>query len=378
MIAYAEESKDWIKCLEILDAAWSYAVSEEIRERFANNRSTVVNNQSLSLISKYLDPLMEKIHEIDITHSITDKMSAVKSNILPHLSDIKKLSDMSEDVYEKCADAVARYVRDLSLSEYNDHNNLPVALRFLEVSISVARGRELRKQLQEDKAHLVNVRTEGTGLKRVTDKNEIISPPEHDNVNLGIFILAIIFSIFIMVLLSKIPDSLIPRLNGIPLIEMQKEKWPLYCVYVVLLSLITIYEIKYMRILDIFTLPGILLGILLTSIFNFSNLFSHIIGIFIISVPLYFGGVIYAYKTDREGIGGGVIKLTAMIGAFLGSTKILMCFLIGFVILVPYLLFNSIRLRTSSIEVGPIISVSGLLCMFIPVDKLFSQFLYML
>jgi len=161
-IAYARESEDWTTSLEILDAASKYAASKETRERLADNRSTVVTNQSIVSTSKHLDPLLEKIKKIDSNHSVADKMRAIENDILPYLGNIKRLPGMSEDIYEKCADAVARYIRELSVSEYNEHSNLPVALRILEVSISVARGRELREQLQEDKAKLINIRAEAT------------------------------------------------------------------------------------------------------------------------------------------------------------------------------------------------------------------------
>ena len=67
---------------------------------------------------------------------------------------------MTDDLYEKCADLVARYVRGLSITEYNEYDNLKEALSILEVSMSIARGRELRQQLQEDKTKLLNIQTE--------------------------------------------------------------------------------------------------------------------------------------------------------------------------------------------------------------------------
>ena len=67
---------------------------------------------------------------------------------------------MSEDLYEKCADAVARYIRGLSVTEYNEYNNLKEALSILDLSMSVARGHELCQQLQEDKAKLLNIQEE--------------------------------------------------------------------------------------------------------------------------------------------------------------------------------------------------------------------------
>jgi TPR repeat protein len=152
-IAYAREIEDWTTSLEILEAASKYAASKETKERLADNRSIVSTN-------KHLLPLLDKLKKIDSNHSIADKMRAIENAILPHLGNIKRLPGMSEDIYEKCADAVAHYVRGLSVSEYNENSNLPAALRMLEVSISVARGREVREQLQNDKAQLINIQAE--------------------------------------------------------------------------------------------------------------------------------------------------------------------------------------------------------------------------
>ena len=107
-----------------------------------------------------------RIKEIEeLNFSIADKMSDIKNDLLPYLSKIKKFPGMSDDSYEKCADAVARYIRELYVSECNENKNLIGALRILDVSISVARGREVREQLQEDKAKLINL------LKKTTEHN---------------------------------------------------------------------------------------------------------------------------------------------------------------------------------------------------------------
>ena len=162
-IAHARESEDWTTSLEILDSASKYAASKETRERLAENRSIVVTNQSIVSTSKHLDPLLKKIRDIDeLNVSIADKMNDIKNDLLPHLANIKKFPGISDDVYEKCADAIAQYIRGLSVSEYNENNNLIGALRILDVSISVARGREVREQLQEDKAKLINIQKETT------------------------------------------------------------------------------------------------------------------------------------------------------------------------------------------------------------------------
>jgi TPR repeat protein len=154
-ITYARESEDWSTSLEILDAASKYAASQETRDRLANNRSNVEAN-------KHVGALTKKIEEIELNLSTADKMSDIKNDLIPHLSNIKKLPGMTDSVYEKCADAVARYIRGLSISEYNENDNSIGALRILEISISIACGWELCEQLKEDKTKLLNIQKETT------------------------------------------------------------------------------------------------------------------------------------------------------------------------------------------------------------------------
>ena len=153
-VAYARESEDWSGSLEILNAALKYAASKETKERLLNNRSNVAVNM-------HIGSLMKKISEIEeLNISVADKMNNVRNNVIPHLSNIKTMPGVTEDVYQTCADSIARYIRDISVSVYNKTNDLIGALCILEVSISVACGEELCELLKEDKDHLLNIQNE--------------------------------------------------------------------------------------------------------------------------------------------------------------------------------------------------------------------------
>lgn len=152
-IAYARETEDWATSLQILDAARKYAVSAETKRRVEDNRRIVANNR---LLAEYLDPLTKMIEGIDTKTSIAAKVAAVESEVLPLLRSVEGLKETAE-VYGECADFVARYLRGLSVSAYNDATDLPTALRTLEIALTVVHGKATREQLEKDKLQLADL-----------------------------------------------------------------------------------------------------------------------------------------------------------------------------------------------------------------------------
>jgi leader peptidase (prepilin peptidase)/N-methyltransferase len=100
-------------------------------------------------------------------------------------------------------------------------------------------------------------------------------------------------------------------------------------VFIAALIVITFIDIDTQRIFDIITLPGILLGIAASFFLPHISFRDALIGM------LAGGGILYAiawaYLTlkKREGMGGGDIKLLAMIGAFIGWQGVVMTIFIG-------------------------------------------------
>ena len=100
------------------------------------------------------------------------------------------------------------------------------------------------------------------------------------------------------------------------------------------LILITFIDFDHMIIPDVVTLPGIILGIVLSTLYpeiqreimhfsivsatRLSGFFSSIFGAFVGGFFLYLIGVIGEKIARKEAMGGGDVKLLAMIGAFLG------------------------------------------------------------
>ena len=102
-------------------------------------------------------------------------------------------------------------------------------------------------------------------------------------------------------------------------------------IFVAALIVITFIDLDVRIVPDVISLPGIILG-LLFALFNaqvlrdrFSVLpspISSLLGIIVGGGLLFLVAWVYQLITGREGMGGGDIKLLAMIGAFLGWPSI--------------------------------------------------------
>lgn len=164
-----------------------------------------------------------------------------------------------------------------------------------------------------------------------------------------------------------------PNLFNLPIINIREEIWPMYLFLSFFLMIITWYEVNYLRILDIFTFPGILVALILSFYLKETSFLYHLIGMFAASFPLYLVALIFTLKTKREGIGGGVIKLAAMIGAFIGVIKVTIALSFSILIVILYLFYNKNIYKNDNnkitIEVGPLLSIFSLTTIFIPYEE---------
>ncbi|MGB3212353.1 MAG: prepilin peptidase [Desulforhopalus sp.] len=186
----------------------------------------------------------------------------------------------------------------------------------------------------------------------------------------------IIFSFMIFLLVTGVAFSdtyfQVPTASFLPVIEIKNQLWPIYLTFCFLLIAITLYEVNFLRILDIFTLPGIIIALVLSYYFDNTNFFSHFFGVFAGGVPLYLAAVIYLHFTNKDGIGGGVIKLAAMVGAFVGVFNVIVSLVITTAITIPYF-YIGYRLKGKDIvEVGPLLSIASLTTIIFPYDNLIS------
>jgi len=95
------------------------------------------------------------------------------------------------------------------------------------------------------------------------------------------------------------------------------------------LVVITFIDIEHQIIPDEISLPGIVIGFALSFYLNGHGWLDSIIGILLGGGTLYLVAFGYHRLTGKEGMGGGDIKLLAMMGAFLGWKA------------VPFIIFTS-------------------------------------
>ena len=108
--------------------------------------------------------------------------------------------------------------------------------------------------------------------------------------------------------------------------------------------LITFIDIEHQIIPDEISLSGIVIGFVLSFFLQGHSWLNSILGILLGGGSLLFVAYAYQWLTGKEGMGGGDIKLLAMMGAFLGWKSIpfiiLASSLVGSVIGISMMLFQ--------------------------------------
>ena len=140
-----------------------------------------------------------------------------------------------------------------------------------------------------------------------------------------------------------------------------------YLVFVFALVAASCIDLDHMILPDVFTLSGIVIG-LLGAIFNPEREFlPSLFGVLLGGGSLWAVAVIYSLIRKQEGMGGGDIKLLAWIGAVLGWTSVPFVIIVSSLVgsLVGLLLvFRSQKGLTHAIPFGPYLALGALLYIF--------------
>ena len=138
-----------------------------------------------------------------------------------------------------------------------------------------------------------------------------------------------------------------------------------FAVAVVLLAAliaITGIDLQHQLIPDAITLPGILVGLLLNLATGRISWVESVIGI------LVGGGLFVAIiLVSRGGMGGGDLKLGAMLGAFLGWKALLFALFVAIVlggVVGTVLLVTGLRGRKDPVPFGPFLAAGGAMALF--------------
>ena len=140
-----------------------------------------------------------------------------------------------------------------------------------------------------------------------------------------------------------------------------------YFAFVAALIVITVIDLYHQIIPDVISLPGIGMGLLASLLIPQITLFNSLIGILLGGGSLFIVATFYQWLFKREGMGGGDIKLLAMIGAFLGWKAVLLTILLSSLIgSVTGILMMVVKGKDFkyAIPFGPFLSLGAVISLF--------------
>jgi len=129
----------------------------------------------------------------------------------------------------------------------------------------------------------------------------------------------------------------------------------------------------------VISLPGIVVGILGSLVVPENSFWVSLIGTISGGGSLFLVAIAYQWLFKREGMGGGDVKLLAMIGAFLGWKAVILTIflssLIGSIIGIVVMLFKGKDLKFA-IPFGPFLSLGAVISLFWG-EELIKWYLYL-
>jgi leader peptidase (prepilin peptidase)/N-methyltransferase len=137
----------------------------------------------------------------------------------------------------------------------------------------------------------------------------------------------------------------------------------LFCLLVVA----SFSDLDRMVIPDKVTLPGILLGLVLNALVAPGAMVGFLLGAVVGAAALYAVAIVGEVLFKKESMGGGDIKLAAMVGAFIGWKMVLLSLflavLLGAVVGIALIVLG-LRKRREHIPFGPFIAAGTILAVF--------------
>ncbi len=142
---------------------------------------------------------------------------------------------------------------------------------------------------------------------------------------------------------------------------------PFYAYSFLASVLLTIFfiDIDFQIIPDILTLPGIAVGLALSLAPHGLGIINSAVGVFVGGGVLYLVAIFGDWLFKKESMGGGDIKMAAMLGAFLGWQKVIFVFfasaVIGLVISLVLMYFSKRIRSTRMIPYGPFLAIAAMI-----------------
>lgn len=148
----------------------------------------------------------------------------------------------------------------------------------------------------------------------------------------------------------------------------------IYYGFIAVLVVITFIDIDHYIIPDVISLPGIPVGIIAIFFLPEMTFKTSILGVLLGGGILYTVAWTYQFFAHKEGMGGGDIKLLAMIGAFVGWKGVFVTLFIGSI--VGTLAGGAVMLYTRSsmklkIPFGPFLAIGAMVHIFFGEDLIY-------
>jgi leader peptidase (prepilin peptidase)/N-methyltransferase len=141
----------------------------------------------------------------------------------------------------------------------------------------------------------------------------------------------------------------------------------IYFVFVSALIAITVIDLYHQIIPDVISLPGIGAGLLASLILPQLSIFDSLKGLLLGGGSLFVVATLYQWLFKREGMGGGDVKLLAMIGAFLGWKAVILTILsgslVGSIIGISVMILKGKDFKYA-IPFGPFLSLGAVISLF--------------
>jgi leader peptidase (prepilin peptidase)/N-methyltransferase len=144
-----------------------------------------------------------------------------------------------------------------------------------------------------------------------------------------------------------------------------------YFSFIAGLIVMTVIDLFHQIIPDVISIPGIGVGLLASLIIPYITFFNSLIGILLGGGSLFLVATLYQWLFKREGMGGGDVKLLAMIGAFLGWKSVILTILLSsFIGSITGIILMVLKGKDFkyAIPFGPFLSLGAVISLFYGVN----------
>jgi len=141
-------------------------------------------------------------------------------------------------------------------------------------------------------------------------------------------------------------------------------------IYIILSSalvIIAFIDLNEQIVPDVISLPGIAIGLILSFFVHYISFVDSALGVVIGGGIILIIGMVGSVIFKKEAMGGGDVKLAAMIGAFLGWRYIVISLFLGFflgALVGIFLILSKIKRKEDMVPFGPFIALGSIITLF--------------